>query len=95
VQVDLMFVPFMERQNASLLYWKGFKIRNGAFENITKCASSRCSFQLKKVQVEGVHELCQLERIVAPSKDATCYAVPSFLLFTHFVAAAWTSSVRS
>jgi glutathione S-transferase len=36
--VDLMFVPFMERQAASLLYWKGFKIRNGDYDNIDRCA---------------------------------------------------------
>ena len=34
--VDLLFVPFIERQNASLLYWKGFKIRNGGWENIDR-----------------------------------------------------------
>jgi glutathione S-transferase len=36
--VDLMFVPFLERQNASLLYWKGYRIRNGGFENIDRHA---------------------------------------------------------
>lgn len=35
--VDLLFVPFMERQNASLLYWKGFKMRNGGWDNIDRC----------------------------------------------------------
>jgi glutathione S-transferase len=35
--VDLLFVPFMERQNASLLYWKGFKLRNGGWANIDRC----------------------------------------------------------
>ena len=34
--VDLMFVPFLERQNASLLSWKGFRIRNGGFANIDR-----------------------------------------------------------
>jgi glutathione S-transferase len=37
--VDLMFVPFMERQNASLLYWKGFRIRNSAYANIDRQAA--------------------------------------------------------
>jgi hypothetical protein len=36
--VDFMFVPFMERQAASLLYWKGYKIRNGGYDNIDRCA---------------------------------------------------------
>jgi glutathione S-transferase len=36
--VDLMFVPFQERQNASLLYWKGFRIRNGGYANIDRHA---------------------------------------------------------
>lgn len=34
--VDLIFVPFLERQNASLLYWKGFKLRNGGWANIDR-----------------------------------------------------------
>jgi hypothetical protein len=36
--VDLLFAPFLERQNASLLYWKGFKLRNGGWANIDRCA---------------------------------------------------------
>ena len=38
--VDLRFAPFLERQNASLLYWKGFKLRNGGWENIDRCVCS-------------------------------------------------------
>jgi Glutathione S-transferase, C-terminal domain len=34
--VDLMVVPFLERQNSSLLSWKGFRIRNGGYENIDR-----------------------------------------------------------
>jgi glutathione S-transferase len=37
--VDLMFVPFLERQNASLLSWKGFKLRNGGWQNIDRCSA--------------------------------------------------------
>jgi glutathione S-transferase len=40
--VDLLFVPFMERQNASLLYWKGFKLRNGGWANIDRCVCLLC-----------------------------------------------------
>lgn len=39
--VDVMVVPFLERQNSSLLYWKGFKLRNGGYTNIDRCASAR------------------------------------------------------
>lgn len=31
-----MAVPFIERQNASLLSWKGFRIRNGGYKNIDR-----------------------------------------------------------
>lgn len=37
--VDLLFAPFLERQNASLLYWKGFKLRNGGWDNIDRRAN--------------------------------------------------------
>ena len=37
--VDVMTVPFLERQGASLLYWKGFKIRNGGYEHIDRRAA--------------------------------------------------------
>ena len=42
--VDLMFVPFLERQNASLLYWKGFKLRNGGYANIDRCGPTVLAF---------------------------------------------------
>lgn len=39
--VDIMTVPFLERQAASLLYWKGFKIRNGGYDNIDRRGAAR------------------------------------------------------
>jgi glutathione S-transferase len=47
--VDLLFVPFMERQNASLLYWKGFKLRNGGWANIDRCVNSVRAQQLSLI----------------------------------------------
>lgn len=35
--VDIVWAPFLERQNASLLFWKGFKLRNGGWDNIDRC----------------------------------------------------------
>lgn len=37
--VDIAWAPFLERQNASLLFWKGFKLRNGGWENINRCVT--------------------------------------------------------
>eukprot|EP00892_Ulva_mutabilis_P007799 jgi/Ulvmu1/5391/UM022_0186.1 len=34
--VDIVWAPFLERQNASLLFWKGFKLRNGGWDNIDR-----------------------------------------------------------
>lgn len=48
--VDLMFVPFVERQAASLLYWKGFRLRNGGYRNIDRRALAwavhACAFHM-------------------------------------------------
>ena len=33
---DIVWAPFLERQNASLLFWKGFKLRNGGWDNIDR-----------------------------------------------------------
>lgn len=33
---DIASAPFLERQAASLLYWKGFKLRNGGYTNIDR-----------------------------------------------------------